>query len=59
MGVFGRSARSLPPWYQTNLFPQRCRPVSKAQPAERRESWTVTATIADALPVRSIAGYCY
>ena len=55
MGALGRPARSLPPWCQTNLFSQRCRPVSQAQPAERRESWTVTATIADALAGRSRA----
>jgi hypothetical protein len=46
MGALGRPARSLAAKYQTNQFFQRCRPVSQAQPAERRESWTVTATIA-------------
>ena len=68
-GALSRPARSLPMGYQTNLVFQRGRPVLQAQPAERRKSWIVTATIAkpsatgiasrriaDGLPVRSIAG---
>jgi len=31
-------------------FFQRGRPVSQAQPAERRESWTVAAIIAESWP---------